>query len=228
MGLTRQERAEQYYVGYGNHLVAKATPSPKASPKPSPKPTPKPTAVKSKPAVAKPVATKKPSVTPVKRTMGPASKTGRPSVPLPKRPLVVPDPKKEEQPLPQGWRIRNRSVGGQTFISPDGKEFLDRTAALAYSVSQASSPARYLQDNSLPQGWRVQSMQERIYFFSPRGERFETREAVADRLAGEGHSQEIVDKVRIGHRRRPGPRSIMLQRGEMGYHIPEDKGTTNE
>lgn len=141
---------------------------------------------------------------------------------------MVPEVKKEEPPLPQGWRIRNRSVGGQTFISPDGKEFLDRTAALAYSVSQASSPARYLQDNSLPQGWRVQSMQERIYFFSPRGERFETREAVADRLAGEGHSQEIVDKVRIGHRRRPGPRSIMLQRGEMGYHIPEDKGTSQE
>merc|ERR1719430_362102 len=222
MGLTRQERAEQYYVGYGNHLVAKATPSPKASPKPSPKPTPKPTAVKSKPAAAKPVATKKPSVTPVKRTMGPASKTGRPSVPLPKRPLVVPDPKKEEQPLPQGWRIRNRSVGGQTFISPDGKEFLERSAALAYSVSVASSPARYLHDNSLPQGWRVQSIQGRIYYFSPRGERFESREAVAQRLAEDGQSSEVVEKVRAGHKRKAGPKSVMLQRGEAGYQKTEE------
>ena len=42
---------------------------------------------------------------------------------------------------------------------------------MAYSVSEASSPARYLQDNSLPAGWRVQSIGGCIYYFTPRGER---------------------------------------------------------
>ena len=117
MGLTRTERAEQYIVTYGSHHPVKASSTPKSKPVPKPvKPSPKPTAPK--PPVRKPV-----EVPPAKRTPGPASKTGRPSVPLPKKPLVVVETKQEE-PLPPGWKVRNRGAGSQTFISPDGKEFL--------------------------------------------------------------------------------------------------------
>ena len=61
---------------------------------------------------------------------------------------------------------------------------------------------QYLEDGSLPSGWRCQRIQTSIYYFSPRGERlvigwcgrcmffcvirFETRDAVADRLEVEG------------------------------------------
>merc|ERR1712025_1089660 len=167
---TRQERAEQYLVTYGNHLPVKAT-TPKS--KPSPKPaTPKQPVAKAKssnpgprkvatPSGPIPTSPSTPSVPAVKRKPGPASKTGRPQVPLPKRPLVVVEAgDQEDEPLPQGWRIRNRGSGGQTFISPDGREFLEREAALAYSTTEAAlSPARNLHDSSLPTGWRVQRSQ---------------------------------------------------------------------
>jgi hypothetical protein len=107
MGLTRQERAEQYLVIYGAQPAAKAAPKPKPSPKP-------PTArTKPAPGPKKPAA---PAATPpARRTPGPASKTGRPVVPLPKRSV--------EAALPAGWRTSGRGAG-QTFIAPDGREFL--------------------------------------------------------------------------------------------------------
>lgn len=136
MGLTRQERAEQYIVTYGNLLPVKATtPKSKSTPKSV---TPKQPVARAKPSnpgprkvttPAGPIPTSPstPSVPAVKRKPGPASKTGKPQVALPKRPLVVVEAdndQEEEEPLPQGWRIRNRGSGGQTFISPDGREFL--------------------------------------------------------------------------------------------------------
>ena len=106
MGLTRLERFEQYTVTYGQ---------PARLPKPAqakvPKPTtPKPTTPKPTPPKPKKPAT--PTSHLIKRTPGPASKTGV---------------KKLENPgggqLPPGWRIKNRLEGGQTYISPDGREF---------------------------------------------------------------------------------------------------------
>ena len=80
----------------------------------------------------------------------------------------------------------------------------DKTAALRYIASSVgqSQAVKYLEDGSLPSGWRCQRIQTSIYYFSPRGERlvigwcgrcmffcvirFETRDAVADRLEVEG------------------------------------------
>lgn len=92
----------------------------------------------------------------------------------------------------------------------------EREAALAYSTSEAAlSPSRNLHDSSLPTGWRVQRIQSSIYFFSPLGERledyfflspqaplprFESREAVVERLVSEGASAEVVEKVEAGQR----------------------------
>merc|ERR1719319_2170556 len=144
MGLTRTERAEAYLVAYGSGGHAAAKPA-----------TPKTTAVAKSPAAPKakpsPAPAKKAAPSPVKkRVPGPASRTGRPVVPLPKRPVVAEAPEE----LPEGWRVSSKGAG-QTFISPDGREFLERTAALAYSAA-AASPARYIDDSSLPAGWRVQ------------------------------------------------------------------------
>jgi len=199
MGLTRLERFEQYTVTYGQ---------PARLPKPAqvkvPKPTtPKPTTPKPTPPKPKKNAT--PTTHPIKRTPGPASKTGV---------------KKLETPgggqLPPGWRIKNRLEGGQTYISPDGREFQDKTAALRYIASSAGQDkaVKYLDDDTLPSGWRCQRIQSSIYYFSPRGERFETRDAVANRLEEEGASQEIINKVRRGgKKKRVGPKSELRKLG---------------
>ena len=48
----------------------------------------------------------------------------------------------------------------------------ERSAAAVYWTQEAASTTvRYIKDLSLPEGWRVQSLQGSIYFFSPRGER---------------------------------------------------------
>ena len=103
MGLTRLERFEQYLVLYGANNPKPPKPSPVRTPKPAPTPKPKKVPVPAAAAVPPPV----------KRTPGPASKTG-----------VKRSPQAEAGgQLPAGWRIRNRTEGGQTFISPDGREF---------------------------------------------------------------------------------------------------------
>ena len=110
MGLTRLERLEQYLVSYGGG-------QPTRPPKPAPVKTPKP--------VAAPKPKKPPtpaSVPPVKRTPGPASKTGVKRA----SPGGAGAPSGQ---LPAGWRIRNRVEGGQTYISPDGREFQVSVAA---------------------------------------------------------------------------------------------------
>jgi len=200
MGLTRLERFEQYLVTYGQ---------PVRPPKPVPVKTPKPV-VTPKPATPKTKKAPLPAVPavvpPVKRTPGPASKTGV---------------KKSGQgdaggggQLPAGWRIKNRMEGGQTFISPDGREFQDKSAAMRYIAAGQGQAVKYLEDSTLPSGWRCQRIQSSIYYFSPRGERFETRDAVAKRLEEDGASQEIILKVRKGGiRKRVGPKSVLRKLG---------------
>lgn len=186
MGLTRLERFEQYLVTYG---VGPAKP-PKASPKPKP-------VIKHK----KPVVPPGPQL---KRTPGPASKTG------------VKKLSESSGQLPAGWRIRNKIEGGQTFISPDGREFEDKTAALRYIANTGSQAqgVKYVEDSSLPSGWRCQRIQSSIYYFSPRGERFESRDAVADKLQEDGASLEIVNKVRReGKKKKVGPKSVLRRMG---------------
>merc|ERR1719234_990264 len=139
-------------------LQSKSTPKsvtpkqPVARAKPS-NPGPRKVATPSGPLPTSPSTPSNPAV---KRKPGPASKTGRPQVALPKRPLIVveaDDDQEDEEPLPQGWKIRNRGSGGETFISPDGREFLEREAALAYSTTEAAlSPSKNLHDSSLPTG----------------------------------------------------------------------------
>jgi len=182
MGLNRLERFEQYLVTYGANNIRVPRPAPVKVPKPVSTPKPK----------KLPVT---PAVPPVKRTPGPASKTG-----VKRSPQGATGGQ-----LPAGWRIKNRLEGGQTFISPDGREFQDKTAALRYiansGVGTGQGTVKYLEDSSLPGGWRCQKIQNSIYYFSPRGERFETRDAVADRLEEEGASMEVVTSVRMGEKK---------------------------
>ena len=52
--------------------------------------------------------------------------------------------------------------------------FQDKTAALRYIASSAGQDkaVKYLDDDTLPSGWRCQRIQSSIYYFSPRGERY--------------------------------------------------------
>jgi len=87
---------------------------------------------------------------------------------------------------------------------------------LRYIASSAGQDkaVKYLDDDTLPSGWRCQRIQSSIYYFSPRGERFETRDAVANRLEEEGASQEIINKVRRGgKKKRVGPKSELRKLG---------------
>jgi len=205
LGLTRQERLDQYLVTYGSQAVKSV-----ASPKPAVKPTPK--SIKkavSSPLSAKPVV----SVTPKR----------------PKEKEKVKDrDKEEESSLPAGWKIRNRFEIGtkektsQIFISPEGKEFKDKVSALRAVKAEVSSlravkaevssPVRYMKDDSLPAGWRCQKIETSVYYFSPKGERFLNREMVAKRLQEEGESKEVIEKVkRVREKVRVGPKSMMLK-----------------
>jgi len=204
MGLTRQERFEQYLVAYGAQNVRPPSGTPKPSPKHVVKTTPKP--------VKKPIS----SPASVKSMTSSDSKSRAITPVTSKRPREKLD---DEEALPAGWKIKNREGTGskektaQTFISPDGKEFKDKASALQSLSQEAALPVRYMKDASLPSGWRCQKIETSIYYFSPKGERFLSRELVASRLEEEGHSKEVVDRVREANfppiRRRIGPRCAM-------------------
>ena len=175
LGLSRAERLDCFLVTYGS------LPSAKVAQRIAPK-----AARPSKPQASKPPQ-KKLSLTPSsgggaggqpRRRPGPASKTG----------LARSPTRATGGQFPAGWRIRDRPEGVQTFISPDGREFQvspgtirrsqsvlsvqDKSSALRYASNSAvSGGVQYLEDPSLPPGWRCQKIQNSIYYFSPLGER---------------------------------------------------------
>ena len=106
MELTRSERLDCYLVSYGANQAKKIAP-PKASPAAKKAAAPKPrksAGAASSVSAASPLTRRRP---------GPASRTG-----------LAPSPTRATGgQLPAGWRIRDRNEGGQTFISPDGREF---------------------------------------------------------------------------------------------------------
>jgi len=206
MGLTRQERFDQYLVTYG--------------------------ASKSGTKVSKPehkVITPKPEKKPA--TPVPKSKT-----PITKKPLKR-ELETDDEALPAGWKIKNRieTVGSrsvQIFISPDGKEFLDKCSALR-SI-RSGETVRYMKDDTLPAGWRCQNIESSIYYFSPKGERFLSRSLVAQRLEEEGHSKQVVDRVRQANfppRRKVGPKSALRRWHKAGIiddYKSEAESSTSE
>ena len=103
MDLTRSERLDCYLVTYGSNQPKKMPPKPSVKPKPTPV-KPKKTPASTSPAVLN---------NQVRRKPGPASRTGLKASPT----------RATGGQLPAGWRIRNSDEGGQTFISPDGREF---------------------------------------------------------------------------------------------------------
>ena len=114
LGLSRAERLDCFLVTYGSLPSAKVAPriTPKAA-RPSKSPASKPT---QKRLIMTPsLGGGAPPGAQPRRRPGPASKTG-----LAKSPTRATGGQ-----FPAGWRIRDRAEveGGQTFISPDGREF---------------------------------------------------------------------------------------------------------
>jgi len=216
LGLSRVERLDCFLVTYGSgslpptKMAAKMT-AKAARPSKSPA---------SKPAQKKPPVTGGGGGQP-RRRPGPASKTG----------LARSPTRATGGQFPAGWRIRDREDGVQTFISPDGREFQDKSSALRYaSNSSVGETVQYLADATLPQGWRCQKIQSSIYYFSPTGERFDTRDGIACSLEQEGVSPDIIARLRRGGRkRRIGPKSIMKKIGfEVLSEESEREDSTSE
>lgn len=214
LGLSRQERMEEFLVNY-NIGAEKITPAKKLS---SPKPTTSSSASKTpktekKTPVAKKLSAKKeiPKRAPMYKAL---SASGG-------------NTNSDEEPLPPGWRIEKTSHGGaliQTFISPDNKKFSDKEAALRHIRStktgnRVENKTTDFEDNNLPEGWRCTRVQKvtansatsDIFYWSPKGERFRTRKDVAEHLLDEGYSQSEVNKFWQG--RRPAPKSVLRSRG---------------
>jgi len=225
LGLSRQERMEEFLVNYNHPGAGKITPAIKMS---SPKPTasmsastPKSTAKKSiekKTPVARKQSAKKeiPKRAPMYKALSASGGTTN----------------SEEEPLPPGWKIEKTSHGGafiQTFVSPDNKKFSDKEAALRH-IGTLKTPTLLgnkttdFEDNNLPEGWRCTRVQKQtatcatsdIFYWSPKGERFRTRKDVAEHLLDEGYSQSEVNKFWQG--RRPAPKSVLRSRG---FDVPD-------
>jgi len=202
MDLTRSERLDCYLVTYGANNVKKLPPKNTVKKPVTPKP---------KKAVA--TSSTSSSSTP-RRTPGPASRTG----------LKASPSRATGGQFPAGWRIIDRKEGGQTFISPDGREFQDKQSAIRYisTCVSTSSNVQYLSDNTLPSGWRCQKIQNCIYYFSPRGERFESRSDIAARMESEGVSSDIINRVKKGGiKKRIGPKSVLKK---IGFEVVSDDG----
>ena len=120
LGLNPRERLTEYLVTYGSQPSAKTTPKTARSPAKTPGKTPAKTPAKS---AASKANTKKllvaagprggAAAAPPGRRPGPASRTG----------LARSPSRATGGQFPAGWRIRDRLEGGQSFISPDGREF---------------------------------------------------------------------------------------------------------
>ena len=136
LGLNRGERLAEYLVTYGSQPSAKTTPkAAKAQakiPAKSPAKTPARSAG-SKATTKKMMLTAGEEGTPSRRRPGPASKTG----------LARSPTRATGGQFPAGWRIRDRAEveGGQTFISPDGREFqVSPEQLLVLTLSPLLSP----------------------------------------------------------------------------------------
>jgi hypothetical protein len=197
MGLTRQERVDQYMVSYAHKLLP-ATPLSKTPAKP-----------------------RTPSQTKAPSSPHPSS---------PGTPKVGKTPGSSKRALPRGWLAETRSKDGKEltiYISPDGEELPSKAAMLRHiSEKKTSSGVVYLEDTTLPQGWRCQKIESSIYYFSPIGERFESRRKVAERMKSDNYSEEAVNRVLAADKsRRPAPKSILKMRGE---YLSEDSASESD
>jgi len=213
LGLSRQERLEQFLVTYNVGNVKVQPQKKMASPKPT---TPKPALKKS--------AEKK---TPVAKKQS-AKKEIPKRVPMYKAPSAsVGISSSDEEQLPAGLRIEKTSHSGaliKTYVSSDDKKFTDKAAAMRYMATLKTpnlveNKTTDFEDPNLPEGWRCTRVQKQtantatsdVFYWSPKGERFRSRKDVAEHLLDEGYSQSEISKFWQG--RRPAPKSVLRSRG---------------
>jgi len=197
MGLTRQERVDQYLVSYAHKLAPASNPPMPTPPLPTPAKHPK---------GMSSVAAK--SVTP----------SSTPTHSKPPRAVASAGSGKKAA-LPRGWISETTVVNGKdtiVYISPDGEKFPSKAAMQRHiSNGKKSLSVVYITDETLPEGWRCQKVESSIFFFSPIGERFDSRRKVADRMKSDNYSEEDIKKVlSVDKSRRPAPKSVLKRRGE--------------
>jgi len=211
-GMTRQERIDQFFVSYA-HKVDPPSTTPKSS---------KTSNSKSASSNSK-VLSAETSVVKTSKTSKSSSKIGS-TVKTDKNVVPVKNylGSKKRMSVPPGWHSKKVILKGKeqvVYISPDSQEFTSK-AAMYKEISNKKNGAqdvKYLHDPSLPEGWRCQLVMSCLYFFSPLGERFESRDEVAQRMKSDGqHSESDIEKFLSAQRcMKPAPKSVKIARGQV-------------
>jgi len=245
MGLTRQERVAQYMVGYHQHIQpTKPESSKSATPKTPSTASRNPSGAPKTPSSTSrtPSALQKPSTTPkipssARKTASAASKTpfstpknqstsiNTPSSSSAASPSTPASSSARKRSLPSGWKSEVRTKDGKEitiYISENGEEMPSKAAMYRHIANlKNSGGVVYLEDETLPSGWRCQMIESSIFFFSPVGQRFKTRWMMAEQMKREEYNQEAIDLVLTVKSRRPAPKSVLVSRGE--YESEEEE-----
>jgi len=228
MSLTRQERVDSHFVSYAHKLNQETTLA-KSVPK-------SPSSAKSKVLVKTPSAVKTPKgATPKTPTSakgskasGKSSKNGTPVAPKSSVPVKNYQGSNKRMCVPAGWMSKIVISDGKdqvVYISPEGVEFQSK-AAMYREISlkkEKMEGVLYLKDNSLPAGWRCQQIHSAVYFFSPLGERFDSRIGVAERMKTDPKytPQDIEKVLAVQKSRKPAPKSVLIARGQYTIENPD-------
>jgi len=236
LSLTRQERVDSHFVSYAHKLNQDATPSKSAA-------VPKtPSSAKSKASAKTPASVKTPlsakGATPKTPTSvkgskasvksGKGDKNGTPVASKSGLPVKNYQGSNKRMSVPAGWMSKIVISDGKdqvVYISPEGVEFQSK-AAMYREISlkkERMEGVLYLKDSSLPVGWRCQQIHSAVYFFSPLGERFDSRSGVAERMKTDPKytPQDIEKVLAVEKSRKPAPKSVLIARGQYPLQNPD-------
>ena len=95
--------------------------------------------------------------------------------------------------IPEGWRIKRFKIGnneGSRFLSPEGRMFQGRRAALKYMIDEKYPMEKidemrgflkydgWLSDSKLPEKWFYKKNNKGFYFVSDKGNKYLNKESV--------------------------------------------------
>jgi len=221
-GMTRQERIDQFFVSYA-HKINPTSTTPKSSKNVNSK-TP---TSNSKDPTAKKSKVKTPKTPKSNSKIGSAAKTFTDKNVVPVKNYLGSN---KRMSVPPGWHSKKVIRQGKeqvVYISPDAEEFTSK-AAMYKEISSKKNGAqdvKYLHDPSLPEGWRCQLVMSSIYFFSPLGERFESRDQVAQRMKSDAqYSESDIEKFLSAQNcMMPAPLSVKIARGQVDLSKYQDE-----
>ena len=116
---------------------------------------------------------------------------------------------KEEQCLPEGWKLRTKITGNLGVKSPDGEKFSDFKSVYQHLAKAGRKEAvlllgkllseGYVTNPSLPEGWLVKSSGVRLVsILTTEGLEFKSFKAALEHIqADDGYDEENVEDLRM-------------------------------